>query len=74
MRNALLQVAAAPEAPVMRVFHVMLKGTALNPLFHSSNSRCPPKGLADDVTDDSIAEHFAKAGPVLKVRAQLSYD
>jgi hypothetical protein len=74
VRNALLQVAAAPEAPVMRVFHVMLKGTALHPLFHSSNSRCPPKGLADDVTDDSIAEHFAKAGPVLKVRAQLSYD
>jgi hypothetical protein len=27
-------------------------------------------GLSDDVSDDSVTEHFAKAGPVLKVRMQ----
>jgi hypothetical protein len=31
-----------------------------------------PQGLADDVADDSITEHFAKAGPILKVNSTVA--
>jgi hypothetical protein len=52
----------------MRVFHVMLKGAL--PLFWLRHEfeRSTCSGIADDATDDIIVEHFAKVGPILKVK------
>ncbi len=53
----------------MRVFHVMLKGALSRPFLKSASGliRFLRAGVVDGVTDEIITDHFAKAGPILKV-------
>jgi hypothetical protein len=53
----------------MRVFHVMLKGPQPHQFGYNCYCCSTCSGVADDVNDETIIEHFAKAGPILKVSA-----